>query len=101
MIITDPTRYAALASRVERVALPWLTSLADANVREITHLTRHGELETAFEGFMLSATQAALPFSVAERQELYAPCIALELDREVTLFADFWQRASAFLDDKR
>jgi hypothetical protein len=91
------SEYKLLGDRFREIAERHLAEIPPDGAEHVTHCLAVGELEMAFESFVLSVLEIEAVLAQVERAALRELGVALGLDKESIFQADFWVRAQKIL----
>lgn len=94
----SPEEYSRLENRFESLIQPHLGMMDDESADHVRHYVDAGELEMAFESFVLSSIEFQISFTADEKARLIDLGQLLGLQHESVFKADFWARAMRYLD---
>jgi hypothetical protein len=92
-----PDEYANFEAEFESLIRAHLTQMDNQSANHVRHYVDAGELEMAFESFVLSSMDIAVRFSAEEKARLHALGLSLGLQSNSVFRADFWARAAVYL----
>jgi hypothetical protein len=96
----DKPEYQLVESRFRNVSERYGRQLSDEARHNVEHYIEVAEIEMACESFVLSVIEEQVRLSPEAKKELLQIILALGLDKESTLRADFWQIAQTMLSNQ-
>ncbi|WP_431050328.1 hypothetical protein [Roseateles sp. L2-2] len=87
-----------IAARVALLFRSYADKLSADGRTHVDHYIDVGELEMAFESFVLTLMEERISPEAEDRVEMRAIGVALKLDKETVFRPDFWEAAQSYFD---
>lgn len=96
-MIMDKSTYLHVEERFQQAIKPLITRMSDDGAQNVRHYLEVGEIEMAYESFILSIIEEQIAIPVEAKNELLELGLTMGLDKESVFKVDFWEVASRLL----